>query len=146
MVEYPANTLILNCRQEGQNHRSVFSTTDFGATWNETPMNSGTYQPSACQGHMLKIKDGNNRDVVIFSNPRNSNRGDLTLSILLNDQFVPIMSLYRPRSDGYSCMAFDEQRNRLYLVMEIGGNLIFKDLTHVLPVFTMYKNMEGVLI
>lgn len=147
VVEYPTGTLIINCRQEGQNHRSVFSTTDFGTTWTATPMNEGTYQPSACQGHMIKIKDGANREVIIFSNPRNSNRADLTLSVLVNDnRFLPVMSVYRPVTDGYSCMAFDEKRNRLYLVMEVSGNLVFKDLTNVLPTLTMYKHIERTLI
>lgn len=156
VIEYPTNTLIINCRQEGQNHRSIFKTTDLGTTWEATPMNSGTKQTNACQGHTLKIKTGFNDEVVLFTNPINdgTNRNDgaysgydrsnLSLSILQNDtKFTPIHTLYRPHSDGYSCMAFDERRNRLYVVMELEHNLVFRDLTSLLPTIQMYKNLES---
>ena len=132
IVEYPTNTIMINCRQEGQNHRSVFSTTDLGTTWVETPMNSGTRQTNACQGHMCKVKVGFDTEVILFTNPVNDgtnredgaysgyDRSNLSLSVLLKDEvFKPIHTLYRPHSDGYSCMAFDERRNRLYVVMEL---------------------------
>lgn len=158
VVEYPTNTIMINCRQEGQNHRSVFSTTDLGATWVETPMNSGTRQTNPCQGHMCKVKVGFDTEVILFTNPVNDgtnrengayqgyDRSNLSLSVLLKDEvFKPIATLYRPHSDGYSCMAFDERRNRLYVVMELEYNLVFKDITDLLPTVQMYKTMENSL-
>lgn len=155
IVEYPTGTIIINCRQEGQNHRSVFKTTNLGTTWEETPMNTGTQQTNACQGHMCKIKVGFNKEVILFTNPINDgtnredgakpnyDRSNLSLSILQNDsKFTPIYTLYRPHSDGYSCMAFDERRNRLYIVMELEYNLVFKDITDLLPTIQLYKNLE----
>lgn len=156
VVEYPTNTIMINCRQEGQNHRSVFSTTDLGTTWVETPMNSGTIQTNACQGHMCKVKVGFDTEVILFTNPVNDgtnredgaysgyDRSNLSLSVLLKDEvFKPIHTLYRPHSDGYSCMAFDERRNRLYVVMELDYNLVFKDITDLLPTVQMYKSLEN---
>ena len=156
VVEYPTGTIMINCRQEGQNHRSIYKTANLGTTWEETPMNSNTQQTNACQGHMCKIKVGFDKEVILFTNPINdgSNREDgaysgydrsnLSLSILQNDtKFTPIHTLYRPHSDGYSCMAFDERRNRLYVVMELEHNLVFRDLTSLLPTIQMYKNLES---
>ena len=156
VIEYPTGTIMINCRQEGQNHRSVFKTTNLGTTWEETPMNTGTQQINTCQGHMCKVKVGFNKEVVLFTNPINDgtnredgaksgyDRSNLSLSILQNDsKFTPIYTLYRPHSDGYSCIAFDERRNRLYVVMELEYNLVFRDVTDLLPTIQLYKNLEA---
>lgn len=156
VVEYPTGTLLINCRQENQNHRSVYQSTDLGTTWTETPMNSGTIQTNACQGHMIKAKVGFSNEAVLFSNPINDgtnredgaysgyDRSNLSLSVLQNDtNFQPMYTLYRPHSDGYSCLSFDERKNKLYVVMEIEYNLAFKDISYLLPTIQLYKNIES---
>ena len=135
VVEYDGQ-LILNARSDGNKNRRIFSTTNMGQTWvamRELAENTSQY--SACQGHMMKLPTKNNRqeECVIFSHPTGLGRNAIGVS-LLNSSLTRFNSLgvvYPWTTDGYSCLAYDETRDRLYCLTE-KGDLWFHDISYLL--------------
>lgn len=141
VVEYPTGTILLNARDDSRNQRAIFTTTDLGVTWKPHDSDGNLNNNCICQGHTYKINH-NNQDMILFSNPVKSNRDDVTLKVLVKNQYLTIDTTHIGASMGYSCLAYDSRNRKLYCVYEIGGNLVFKDLTDLLTQIQMTHNLN----
>ena len=141
VVEYPTGTILLNARDDSRNQRAIFTTTDLGTTWNPHSSDGNLNNNCICQGHTYKITH-NNQDMILFSNPVKGNRDDVTLKVLVKNQYLTIDTTHVGSSYGYSCLTYDSRNRKLYCVYEIGGNLVFKDLTDLLPQIQMTHNLN----
>lgn len=135
IVEYDGK-IILNARSDGNKNRRVFYTTDLGSTWvamRELAENTSQY--NGCQGHMIKLPSKNHRqeECVVFSHPTGTGRNAIGLSMLnaRMSRFSSLGVIYPGTSDGYSCLAYDETRDRLYCLLET-GDLVFEDISYLL--------------
>ena len=135
IVEYDGK-IILNARSDGNKNRRLFYTTDMGNTWvamRELAENTSQY--NGCQGHMIKLPPKANRqeESVIFSHPTGTGRNAIGLSMLnaRMSRFSSLGVIYPGTSDGYSCLAYDETRDRLYCLLET-GDIWFKDISYLL--------------
>lgn len=141
IVEYDGK-IILNARSDGNKNRRIFYTTNLGATWVAMrELSENTPQFNACQGHMIKLpyKDNRQEECVLFSHPTGSGRNALGLSILnaRMSRFTSIGVVYPWGFDGYSCLAYDITRDRLYCLYE-NGDIYFEDISYLLK----YCNKE----
>lgn len=141
VVEYPNGTILLNARDDSRNQRAIFVTTDLGVTWQPHDSDGNLDNNCICQGHTYKINH-NNQDMILFSNPVKSSRNDVTLKVLVKNQYLTIDTTHIGVSRGYSCLAYDNKNRKLYCVYEIDGNLVFKDLTDLLPQIQMTHNLN----
>lgn len=135
IVEYDGK-IILNARSDGNKNRRVFYTTNLGQTWvamRELAENTSQY--NGCQGHMIKLPSKNNRqeECVLFSHPTGTGRNAIGLSMLnaRMSRFNSLGVINPGTSDGYSCLAYDETRDRLYCLLEL-GDLVFEDISYLL--------------
>lgn len=141
IVEYDGK-IILNARSDGNKNRRIFYTTDMGNSWRAMrELSENTAQFNACQGHMIKLPTKNNRqeECVLFSHPTGNGRNALGLSILnaRMSRFTSLGVIVPWGSDGYSCLAYDSTRDRLYCLCE-GGEIFFEDISYLLK----YCNKE----
>lgn len=141
IVEYDGK-IILNARSDGNKNRRIFYTTDMGNSWRAMrELSENTAQFNACQGHMIKLPSNNHRqeECVLFSHPTGANRNALGLSILnaRMSRFTSLGVIVPWGSDGYSCLAYDITRDRLYCLCE-GGEIFFEDISYLLK----YCNKE----
>lgn len=141
VIEYPNGTILLNARDDSRNQRAIFTTTDLGITWTPHSSDGNLNNNCICQGHTYKINH-NNQDMILFSNPVKSNRDDVTLKVLVKNQYLTVDTTHIGASYGYSCLTYDSENRKLYCVYEIGGNLVFKDLTDLLPQIQMTHNLN----
>ena len=81
---------------------------------------------------MIKIPLDN--ESVLFSSPDGDNRNGLNLKVLSSslNNFAPVTSVHHWATHGYSCLAYDKNNNKLYIVHEIWGSIEFKDITFCL--------------
>lgn len=141
IVEYDGK-IILNARSDGNKNRRIFYTTDMGNSWaSMRELSENTAQYNSCQGHMIKLpyKDHRQEECVLFSHPTGANRNALGLSILnaRMSRFTSLGVIYPWGYDGYSCLAYDSSRDRLYCLYE-GGDIWFEDISYLLK----YCNKE----
>ena len=141
IVEYDGK-IILNARSDGNKNRRIFYTTDLGASWVAMrELSENTAQYNACQGHMIKLpyKDNRQEECVLFSHPTGNARNALGLSILnaRMSRFTSLGVVYPWGFDGYSCLAYDIIRDRLYCLYEV-GDIYFEDISYLLK----YCNKE----
>lgn len=141
VVEYDGK-LILNARSDGNKNRRIFYTTDMGNTWVAMrELSENTSQYNGCQGHMIKLsyKSHRQEECVLFAHPTGSGRNALGLSILnaRMSRFTSLGVINPYGYDGYSCLAYDDTRDRLYALWE-GGDIYFEDISYLLK----YCNKE----
>lgn len=141
IVEYDGK-LILNARSDGNKNRRIFYTTDLGASWIAMrELSENTAQFNACQGHMINLpyKDNRQEECVLFSHPTGNARNALGVSVLnaRMSRFTSIGVVYPWGFDGYSCLAYDIIRDRLYCLYEV-GDIYFEDISYLLK----YCNKE----
>lgn len=133
VVEIETGKLLINCRSDGNKFRKLLTTEDLGNTWVNHDLSLTTTQPNACMGSMIKIPFTEN-GAILFSSPASTTRRCLTLSVMSADEktFNGVNVIYPWSYDGYSCLAYDKNDNRLYIVFEVGGNICFEEITYVL--------------
>ena len=141
IVEYEGK-IILNARSDGNKNRRIFYTTNMGNSWSSMrELSENTAQYKAGQGHMIKLpyKDHRQEECILFSHPTGNARNALGLSILnaRMSRFTSLGVIYPWSYDGYSCLAYDSTRDRLYCLWE-GGDLWFEDISYLLK----YCNKE----
>ena len=141
IVEYDGK-IILNARSDGNKNRRIFYTTNMGNSWvSMRELSENTAQYSACQGHMIKLPSKNHRqeECVLFSHPTGNARNGLGLSILnaRMSRFTSLGVIVPWSYDGYSCLAYDSTRDRLYCLWE-GGDIWYEDISYLLK----YCNKE----
>ena len=141
IVEYDGK-IILNARSDGNKNRRIFFTTNMGNSWSSMrELSENTAQYNACQGHMIKLpyKHHRQEECVLFSHPTGTGRNALGLSILnaRMSRFTSLGVIVPWGYDGYSCLAYDTTRDRLYCLFE-GGEIVFEDISYLLK----YCNKE----
>lgn len=128
--------IILNARSDGNKNRRLYKTTNLGTSWTSMrELSENTEQYNACQGHMIKLpyKHDREAEMVLFSHPKGTGRNALCVDVLnaSRNQFNGIGTVFPWGYDGYSCLAYDSNRNELYVLYE-GGDLIFENITYML--------------
>ena len=133
VVEYASGKLMLNARNDEGAYRKIYTTSDMGASWVFDTMSYKTQQLNACMGSMIKIPYTEN-GAILFSSPTQSTRTGLCLSVLTSNEkgFVGLNSIYPWTYDGYSCLAFDKWNAKLYIALELGGNIWVENITYCL--------------
>ena len=128
VVELNDGSLMLNMRDNRGGSRSVYTTKDMGKTWQEHPSSRSALPEPVCMASIIRfssVKDGDKRDVLLFSNPA-TNRGRYNMTIKASmDEGATWPSKYHklyhePNCAGYSCLTKidDETAGVLYE----GGN------------------------
>jgi sialidase-1 len=95
VTEYSPGKLMLNIRDNRNendksetNGRAVFTTSDLGTTWQEHPSSHGALPEPVCMAALYKhefVKNGEKRDVLVFSNPNSRHeRQDITVKFSLD--------------------------------------------------------------
>ncbi|MDZ7604486.1 MAG: exo-alpha-sialidase [Cyclobacteriaceae bacterium] len=95
VAEYSPGKLMLNIRdnRNGENKsdtngRAVYTTSDLGATWEEHPSSHGSLPEPVCMAALYKheyVKNGEKREVLIFSNPNSRyERENITVKFSLD--------------------------------------------------------------
>ncbi len=123
VVELADGSIMINSRNEARNGwRVVYTTKDFGKTWEEHPTNknndgNGLAEPGACQGSILTVANkGGVAHPLFFSNPNSHNgRKNMTLKASLDQGKTwpeKFQILYDERNGaGYSSLAPVDDKN-----------------------------------
>ena len=135
IVEYDGG-IILNARSDGNKNRRIYKTTNLGTSWTSLrELSENTEQFNACQGHMIKLpyKIDREGEMVLFSHPKGTGRNALGVDVLNSsrNQFNSIGCVVPWGYDGYSCLAYDNTRNELYILYEC-GELVFENISYML--------------
>ncbi|MCK5000461.1 MAG: exo-alpha-sialidase, partial [Anaerohalosphaera sp.] len=135
VVELNDGSLMLNMRDNRGGFRSVYTTKDMGKTWTAHQTTRSALPEPVCMASLIKFastKDGDNRDILLFSNP-NTKRGRTHITIKAStDQGNTWPEkhqklIHEPGCAGYSCMTKIDE-NTVGILYE-GGNtalLIFE--------------------
>ncbi len=117
VVELADGSIMINSRNEAGGHwRAIYTTKDFGATWQEHPTNNngngnGLIEPGACQGSILYVPNkGGVKHPLFFSNPSfGGSRKNMTIKASLDQGMSwpeKFHVLYDERNGGgYSSLA-----------------------------------------
>lgn len=140
IVEYETGKLLINARQEGSKLRVIYRTDDMGDTFLPFVSNLTLKQSNPCMGSMIKIKAQNGKDILLFSNPYNdytdftNGRGNICLQASFDNgrSFEVVGVIYAGLTDGYTNLIYDEKKNTLYILLEIDGNILFKNISSLL--------------
>jgi sialidase-1 len=148
VAEYAPGKLMLNIRdnrneddKSNTNGRAVYITSDLGATWQEHPSSHGSLPEPVCMASLYKheyMKNGEKREVLIFSNPNSRyERQDITIKFSFDggntwpEKYWIL--LYAGRSAGYSAITGIEE-NTIGIVYESSrADLVFQQI--VIPDF-----------
>lgn len=120
VVELQDGSLMLNCRNERrQGQRIVYTTQDFGETWQPHETNNNTLREPTCQASLIAAETGKYGRLLLFSNPKSGGRNTMTVRAsqdegkTWNDGY-----LYDSRGCwGYSCLAMID-RNTVGVLYE----------------------------
>lgn len=99
VVETSNGTLMLNMRDNRGGFRSVATTSNMGASWNEHPTSFKALPDPVCMGSIIKAKvnvKGQMKDVLFFSNPNTSSgRYNITIkaSLDMGETWLPANEL-----------------------------------------------------
>lgn len=138
IIEYTGG-LLINARSDNSGKRSLYRTTDMGTTWTPADCNyinspNKLIQSTGCQASMVKVTLPNGSIKLLYSSPYNlkSDRSNTTLmsSIDNGNSWNVISTIYLPAADGYTSLC--SNGNNLYIAMEIGGTIYFKDISKLL--------------
>lgn len=160
ILELNDGSLIMNCRKDGSHSRGCYISTDGGQNWSvykplEDKFMHGLSYTSSCQGSWVKYHAENGHEVGIASFPKNTvksfARNDITVYLYdftANQEVVELCVPYpksgNPDGGGYSCLSYgiDETHGEyLNIMYEDDGNLIFEDLSHLLPTIEKYSKV-----
>lgn len=139
--------ILLNARSDNNKNRRLFFTNNLGATWTpKRELSENTPQYNACQGHMIKLpyKSWREDEAVLFSHPSGLGRNKLSVSVLngARNKFNGIGMVHPWNFDGYSCMAYDSNRDELYIVYEAEGNILFENISYILKNINLSMSQE----
>jgi sialidase-1 len=143
VVEYETGKLLINARNDRDGKRALYYTTDMGTTWTAKPSNATTskerlVQVSGCMGSTIKATLFNGVPKILYSAPHTNDNTRKNISVMYSnnagDSWKMVASVYSGLSDGYSCLSYFN--NKLYIVLEISGSIIFKDITPFMRTIT----------
>ena len=112
IVELNDGRLMLNMRDNRGGSRSVYVTDDLGKTWTEHPTTRSALPEPVCMASLIRFastKDGDNRDVLLFSNPATkSGRTHINIKASTDEGMTWPEKyhklIHEPACAGYSCM------------------------------------------
>ncbi len=112
IVELNNGLLMLNMRDDRGGSRSVYTTADMGKTWQEHPTSRSALPESVCMASFIRfssVKDGDPRDILLFSNPAvTGGRQNITIKASMDEGMTWPERYYKrihePGSAGYSCL------------------------------------------
>ena len=113
IVELNDGSLMLNMRDNRGGSRSVYITKDLGKTWQMHPTSRSALPEPVCMASLIRfssVKDGDTRNVLLFSNPaRTRGRQDITIKASLDEGMTWPKKyhklIYEPSCAGYSCLS-----------------------------------------
>ena len=128
VVQLRDGSLMLNCRDNRGGSRSVYTTKDFGQTWNTHPTSRKALPEPVCMASLIRVETEKHGALLFFSNPastRGRHHGTLKVS---NDEGMTWPerwhTLYDERFTAYSCLTrIDDER--IGLLYEGTGGLLF---------------------
>jgi len=131
LVEYANGQLLINARSDGSGKRVLYKTNNMGTTWIPTASNNinspnKIVQPIGCMGSMITVSNK-----ILYCQPVNpiGNRAKPTLmsSVDNGETWRSVGTIYPAYTNGYTDLSY--YNNKLYIVIEISGNIFLKDIT-----------------
>lgn len=128
IVELNDDSLMLNMRDDRGGSRSVYTTKDLGKTWQVHPTSRIALPEPVCMASLIRfasVKDGDARDVLLFSNPASTQgRLNMTIKASLDEGMTwpqEYQKLYHePGCAGYSCLTKIDENT--FGILYEGGN------------------------
>lgn len=117
VVELPDGSLMLNMRNNTRTGRKVYTTKDYGKTWEKHPSCDKIVEP-VCMASLIRVPAEDNvfnRDILLFSNPATSKgRYNMTIQISF-DNGLTWSKAHKVLLDqeggwGYSCMSMIDDK------------------------------------
>jgi len=152
IVEYEDGKLLLNARSDYSGKRALYKTEDMGVSWQALTSNfignsNALLQPNSSMGSMIKTTLENGKTKLLYSSPHNNftdyvdgRRNVSLMSSLDNGQsWDMVASIFPDLSHGYSCLV--EKDGHLYVLLEIMGDLVFKDISKLLTLVEKDKKI-----
>jgi sialidase-1 len=112
IVELNDGSLMLNMRDNRRGSRSVYTTKDMGKSWQMHPTSRKALPEPTCMASLIRFsskKDGEEQDILLFSNPNTSGgRRNITIKASFDEGMTwPEQHhklIHEPNCAGYSCM------------------------------------------
>ena len=128
LVELGDGSIMINCRDNRGGSRSVYTTTDLGATWKPHPSNRGVLPEPVCMASLIRLETKKHGPVLFFSNPPQARgRGNMTIKASTDEGMTwpeKWHTLVDSRATAYSCMTAVGD-DKIGLVYEAPGELYF---------------------
>jgi sialidase-1 len=128
LVELGDGSIMINCRDNRGGSRSIYTTKDFGKTWQVHPTSRKALPEPVCMASLIRVDTRKHGPLLIFSNPAQSRgRANMTIKIS-NDEGMTWPSKWHTLVDSrfaaYSCMT-QVGDDKIGLLYERPGELHF---------------------
>lgn len=139
VVEYEANKVMISCRDDFSTGRHFYTTADLGTTWVPHETTGTVWENGGCQAAMIKIKAPNGKSYGLYATPQHTSEviwDRRKITLMATDDFIKwnaIAEIHHESTDGYSCFAYDDKKQKLYLLTERQGTITLNDISHFLP-------------
>ncbi len=138
IIEYKENEILMTSRSPLTNARAFYTTSDLGKTWKRHEANNTILERGGCQSPLFKFTAPNGKEYGLYAAVQHTGivweRYKLTL--FASDDYInwhKISEIVHTRNHGYSCIAYSEERNELYILTEYDDSLHFYNITCFLP-------------
>lgn len=150
IIEYAPNQILISSRDDFSTGRHFYTTNDLGNTWSSHETSGTIWENGGCQATMLKIKAPNGKHYGLYATPQHTNdvvwqRSKLTL--MATEDFIKwnqVAEIVHDANDGYSCLAYNEKQESLFLLTEKKGIITLNNIScylpHIMQNTTTYDN------
>ncbi len=128
LVELGDGSIMINCRDNRGGSRSIYTSKDLGATWEEHPTSRKALIEPVCMASVIRMETKKHGPLLFFSNPNQSKgRARMTIKVS-NDEGMTWPEKWHTLVDvgpsAYSCMTAIGD-NKVGLLYETPGELVF---------------------
>ena len=108
LVELGDGSIMINCRDNRGGSRSIYTTKDLGATWQEHPTTRSALPEPVCMASLIRVEHKKHGDLLFFANPpQRSGRHHMTIKVSDDEGMTwpeKWHTLIDERFTAYSCM------------------------------------------
>ncbi|MGL4452493.1 MAG: exo-alpha-sialidase [Sarcina sp.] len=143
-VYFDNNKLKINARVDGIMGRAIYSSNGIGMDFTPDEAMSNTIVSGGCMGNTISIP---NRNIVLFTNPVEKNRSKTSVYVLNSNGtgFIKSINITDYSTLGYSCLAYNHNKDELYILYEDNNNNIsFKNITNYLNSIPVIKGTNKI--